>query len=648
MKKLLLIIVILPFLSFGQTVKTAVNNNNLGVDPVFQVPFKVVGDISPNPASLLEAREASEYNKSSNRSAKYTSVKIGESQYALQTNASVARRIVVYADGKKSAVWTTSKDQTPYQTRGTGYNHYNGSAWFHSVQTRLEANRAGWPNIGKVNKNGTDVEFIMSHYASSVSTDPSGGIIINTNTGIGSITWQQKFLDQASGPIWHRTAECGDNVCIISTYSDTGKYVKGMRMPTVYSRYKVSKDTFDQKYVFLPGYDTSLFKSGSADDYAIDANGKTVAIVFAPFSNHVVLWKSTDSGATFTRTIIDTFSVPKPKFEGDTQYYNYPDGSVSVIVDNEGYCKVVWAYYTGFKCTNLDDSSKYWPPNHGLYFWNEKTGSKAIIPTAKVWDRNGNGLLDVYNGWFKTRVVSGARYYYTRYGSTNNLLSFPQLTIDNANNIFVIFSAVVENTFFFTDFDDVSGDSIKENLRDVYVVYSQDQGLTWGKSQNITNNPLKEDAFASVAKNCYGDKLHIIYQEDDDPGTDVQNYDPATVNDEYYVEVPISDILNELIGPGDSIAKVGINDHSSSFKIGNNYPNPFSGETYVDIQLNNSSNVSVIMNDMLGQEVLENTYTNVPSGKSTLSIDASGLQAGIYFLNVKVGNNVKTIKTIIQ
>jgi hypothetical protein len=648
MKKIALLIMILPLFALGQTYKSATHNNNLNVAPSIRVPLNITADIAPSPLLITNSKEAPEYKKITSRGSMYTPVEIGNSQYGLQTNSSVARRIVVYADGKQSAVWTTSKDQTPYQTRGTGYNHYNGSAWFHSVQSRLEVTRAGWPNIGKVNKNGTDIEYVMSHYASSVSTDPSGGIVINTNPGIGQITWQQTFLDQASGPIWHRTAECGDNVCIISTYSDTGKYVNGMQTPTVYSRYKVSTGTFDQKYAMLPGYDTSLHKAGgSADDYAIDANGKTVAIVIAPWKGHVTLWKSVDSGVTFTRTIIDSFVMPKPKFENDTQYYDYSDGSVSVIVDNEGYCKVVWSYFIGFKYTNTNDSAWYRPYEHGLYYWNEKTGVKSNIPSAKVWDRNGNGLLDVYNGMFATRVVSGGRYYYTRYGSTNNLLSFPQLTIDNAGNIFVIYSAIVEGAFFFTDFND-AGDSIKENLRDVYVVYSKDQGLTWGNAQNITNNPLMEDAFASVAKNCYGDKLHILFQEDEDPGTDVQNYDPATVNYEYYVEVPISDILSDLIGPGDSLAKVGINDLANSFKIGNNYPNPFSGETFIDIQLNNNSNVVVTMNNMLGQQVLENKYTNVPSGNRTLSIDASGLQAGIYFLNVKVGNNVKTVKTVIQ
>jgi len=645
MKKLALLIIILPLFALGQTYQSAINTYNPRFAPVKQVPLNIISDNAVKTSPLVQPREAPDYKKITSRGSKYSILEVGNSQYGLQTNAAVARRIVVYADGQQSATWTTSPDQSPFTRRGTGYNHYNGSNWLSSVQTRIESDRAGWPNIGKINKNGTDVEYVMSHYSSSVATDPSGGLIININGGIGQSNWAQTFLDKASGPIWHRTAECGNYVCVISSYSDTNKYVNGMRMPTVYSRYKVSTGTFDQKYVMLPGYDTTLFKTGSADDYAMDANGKTVAIIMAPHLGHVVLWKSIDSGATFTRIMVDSMVIPVPKNTNDTQYYDYPDGSVSVIVDNEGYCRAVWSYFTGFRYTNANDSLWYNRYKHGLYYWNEKTGVKAKIPSAKVWDRNGNDSVDVENGWYYTRTVSGTTYNITGYGSTNQLLSFPQMTIDNAGNIFVIYSAIIEKAFYSIG-NDQNGVQIKENLRDVYVVYSKDQGVTWGALQNITNNPLMEDVFASVSKNCYGDKLHILFQEDEDPGTDVQNMDDPTVNLQYYVEVPISDILNNLIGPGDGLTSV--NNPARTFEIGNNYPNPFTGETYIDIKMNNNSNVVVTMNNTLGQQVLQNTYSNVPSGNSTLHVDASNLQAGIYFLSVKVGNDVKTIKTMVR
>jgi hypothetical protein len=646
MKKIALLIVILPLFALGQTYKKAINNNNYSVAPLKQVPLNIDNSVKTSP--LVQAHETPEYMRITGRSSKYSPLEIGSTQYGLQTNASVARRIIVYADGKKSATWTTSPDESPFTRRGTGYNHYNGTTWFPSLQTRIEVDRAGWPNIGKVNKAGTDVEYVISHYSSSVATDPSGGIILNINGGVGMTNWTQTFLDKASGPIWHRSAESGDYVCVISSYSDTNKYVNGMRMPTVYSRYKVSTATFDKKYVLLPGCDTSIYKRGSADDYAMDANGKTVAIIFAPNNGHVVVWKSEDSGATFKKIMVDSIVVPKPQFPGDTQYYDYPDGSVSIIVDNEGYCKAVWSFYTGFRYTNANDSIWYNRFKHGIIYWNEKTGSKSKIPTAKVWDRNGNDSLDAENGWLYTRTVGTTRYSITGYGSTNDLLTFPQITIDNSGNIFVIYSAIIEKAFYSIG-NDANGVQIKENLRDVYVVYSKDQGLTWGPQQNLTNNPNMEDVFASVSKNCYGDKLHIIFQEDEDPGTDVQNGDDPTVNLEYYMEVPISDILGNLVGPGDSIQQPNsVSDQKKSFEIGNNYPNPFTGETYVNIKLNKVSNVVVTMNNTLGQQVLESRYSNVSSGISTLSIDASSLQSGIYFLNVRVGNDVKTIKTMIR
>ena len=647
MKRMALLLMLLPFLALSQTFQK-VNNANSKVAPVKQVNEQILLDKNYMTKAEITPKLGTGVNRSATRSAKYGITNLGKSQYGLQTNAAVGRRIIVYPDGKMSAVWTTCPDETPFTRRGTGYNHYDGTSWISpAVELRVETDRSGWPNIGSVKVGGTDVEYVVSHYSSSVATDPSGGILLNINTGIGQASWTQTFLDKASGPIWHRTAETGDYVCIISSYSDTNKYINGLRMPTVYSRYQVSTGTFLQKYVMLPGYDTVLAKRGSADDYAMDAKDSVVAIVMAPTYGHVVLWKSTDYGATFKRIMVDSLIVPKPKFVGDTNWFDYSDGSVSVIVDKQGYCKVAWSYYGGFRFSPAIDTTYYQKLKHGIRFWNEKTNTIVNIPTAKVWDRNANGVVDAENGWNYTRTVGGVKYYITGYGSTNDLLTFPQITIDKNDNIFVIYSAIIEKAYLSIGIDGV-GDTIKENLRDVYVVYSKDQGVTWGKLQNLTNNPAMEDVFASVAKNCYGDKLHLIYQEDEDPGTDVQNGDDPTENNIYYMEIPISDILNDLIGPGDTNNVNAIAEQPRTFEIGGNYPNPFSGETFIDIKLNNSSNVVITLNNVLGQQVLSNSYSNVAAGKRTLSIDGSNLQSGIYFLNVKVGNETKTIKTMIQ
>lgn len=646
MKRIALLIVLLPLFTLGQTYQK-VNNTKSQVAPVKQI--NIVTDNSKMTTANVNPNYVPDFQKSMYRSSKYSITNIGKSQYALQTNASVARRIVAYPDGKMSAVWTTCPDETPFTRRGSGYNHFNGTSWITpAVELRIETDRAGWPNIGSIKVGGNDAEYVIAHYSSSVATDPSGGIIININTGIGQSSWTQTFLDKASGPIWHRAAESGDYVCITSSYSDTNKYVNGMRMPTVYSQYQVSTGTFKQKYVMLPGCDTTIYKRGSADDYAMDSRDSIVAIIMAPTYGHVVLWKSTDYGTTFKRIMVDSLIIPKPKFVGDTNWFDYADGSVSVIVDKEGFCKASWSYYGGFRFSPAIDTTYYQKLKHGLRFWNEKTDTVINIPTAKVWDRNGNGKLDAENGWNYTRTVGTSRLPITGYGSTNDLLTFPQITIDTNDNIFIIYSAIIEKAWLSIGVDG-NGDTIKENRRDVYVVYSKDNGVTWGKAQNITNNPEMEDVFASVSKNCYGNKLHIIFQEDEDPGTDVQNGDDPTENNIYYIEVPISDVLNNLIGQGDSNNPTGINTAAKTFEIiGNNYPNPFSSETFVDLKLSHSSNVVVTMNNVLGQQVLENTYSNIPTGKRTLSIDGSGLQAGIYFLNVKVGSETKTIKTMVR
>ena len=53
---------------------------------------------------------------------------IGLTQYDLQTNAAIDDRIAGSGDAV-SASWTMSLEITPFDDRGTGYNHFDGTEW---------------------------------------------------------------------------------------------------------------------------------------------------------------------------------------------------------------------------------------------------------------------------------------------------------------------------------------------------------------------------------------------------------------------------------------------------------------------------------------------------------------------------------------
>jgi hypothetical protein len=78
------------------------------------------------------------------------------------------------------------------------------------------------------------------------------------------------------------------------------------------------------------------------------------------------------------------------------------------------------------------------------------------------------------------------------------------------------------------------------------------------------------------------------------------------------------------------------------------FPNPANQATTILVSLKEkASNIEVTLHNQLGQVV--STYTiNGQLGNNEVNVNLSGLSAGVYFYNVKVGNSVVTKKLIVQ
>ncbi|GAB4292990.1 MAG: hypothetical protein Kow0068_18140 [Marinilabiliales bacterium] len=70
-------------------------------------------------------------------------------------------------------------------------------------------------------------------------------------------------------------------------------------------------------------------------------------------------------------------------------------------------------------------------------------------------------------------------------------------------------------------------------------------------------------------------------------------------------------------------------------KVGQNYPNPFSDFTYVDVNTDKSSDITLIVNDLTGKTVFSMTKENAPAGKHRITMDAKDLDSGVYYYTVK-------------
>jgi hypothetical protein len=85
----------------------------------------------------------------------------------------------------------------------------------------------------------------------------------------------------------------------------------------------------------------------------------------------------------------------------------------------------------------------------------------------------------------------------------------------------------------------------------------------------------------------------------------------------------------------------------TEFALMQNYPNPFNPSTVISYQLPVSSNVTLKVYDILGNEVATFVNEEKPAGSYEVKFDASGLSSGIYFYKLQAGSLVETKKMIL-
>ena len=81
-----------------------------------------------------------------------------------------------------------------------------------------------------------------------------------------------------------------------------------------------------------------------------------------------------------------------------------------------------------------------------------------------------------------------------------------------------------------------------------------------------------------------------------------------------------------------------------SFILEQNYPNPFNPSTVISYQLPVTSEVTLKVYNVLGNEVATLVDEYKPAGSYETKFDASGLASGIYFYQLKAGTFIQTNK----
>jgi photosystem II stability/assembly factor-like uncharacterized protein len=92
----------------------------------------------------------------------------------------------------------------------------------------------------------------------------------------------------------------------------------------------------------------------------------------------------------------------------------------------------------------------------------------------------------------------------------------------------------------------------------------------------------------------------------------------------------------------DSVLFTGINNNNNNipveYSLEQNYPNPFNPTTVIKYALPRSSNVSLKIYDMLGNEVKTVVNEFKTAGTYSVNFDASSLSSGVYFYKIVAGD----------
>ncbi len=92
-----------------------------------------------------------------------------------------------------------------------------------------------------------------------------------------------------------------------------------------------------------------------------------------------------------------------------------------------------------------------------------------------------------------------------------------------------------------------------------------------------------------------------------------------------------------------AIAKPAQNDIGNEIYV---FPNPFQSVTTLEIYLSEQNNISISIVDVVGRTIKLIHPANLLIGRNPISIDLSELNDGIYFLSLKSGGLIQTIKLI--
>ena len=599
--------------------------------------------------------------------------------YDLQSNSWVSNRMYQLPDGSVGVVATMSHQSNQSATdRGTGYNFYNGEEWQEQPEARVEDRRTGWPSIAQWGERG---EILISH-------SPLG---CYTREVAGEGEWQYRGelppfpegFEYDDDWAWPRIATSGDNHNIIHVIGDIQHSVSSDEVHhwQVYLR---SEDAENWTITYSPlAQDGEEYDHYTADAYNITANGHNVAMIYGDdLQSHVVMYKSTDDGLTWTRRVVWENPYYGYDWENDPQSVFsdtlFGPASLAIALDNNGVAHVALsAYeyihdelgntYTTYRGRAVDGIC-YWNdtqegpiadtdhpeyigtpyeehlahanPHHAMRLWwpiPDEPGYVRMHADSTKWI----GYVPMYEGY----SYDGDMFYIENdyfYKLRSAQSGFPALSIDPYGNIACAFSA-----------PNVS--RVESNLnkyyRSIYVSYYNVDNGYWDQTIDDITDPdatmylpflISENIYTNSADNVVNPgEFWFSFESDTQPGLYWGSYATQSDGTENYIHVM------KLIPEGEYVSVPENYDAVNPMTSTRIYPNPVVDQMNIEVNASQASAMNISIFNLMGQKVMEKNVS-VNAGLNYTTISTNDLSSGVYFVTVSANGFNHTMKFVVK
>jgi hypothetical protein len=351
-----------------------------------------------------------------------------------------------------------------------------------------------------------------------------------------------------------------------------------------------------------------------------------------------VLIKTTDGGQSWS----DPFSVRLDGPDGLEGVLNYlTDAQIAEIFVEPLPARDEIPYTTAFDCDVTVDA---WGNPHIAVVVGIGSGTEYAIvdyPYSRAafdisstdggttWVANNCGKINMFRGTFGTDFTEDNRIQISSTADGNKVFVAwldTQLEGAEENNAPDIFARGIDVTY-----------------------YPEYRCLTVNESQE--DMPDNVTTFSEAMWQAYFGIMSRFVLEDNGTYTIPFSYEALTTPFDNTLPVQYKYIQDFTFDETDWLpCYVGVDDPeiNNNISVSQNYPNPFSHESTIEVNLPVNDDLSLKVTNLLGQEVMTFNKGYVPAGSYSFTIDGSKLKNGVYFYTVIAGENEVTRRMIVK